>query len=329
MTAEQRPMHLVERAEALLQSEAGLSSMPAQATPARPATTAVVPAPAAAEPAMAVLGAEARDAAAGMAERRERRLGHVDGEPQGGPSLPTGLTPPIDLPSLRRGGLVLSGKRTRATEEYRVTVARLVRTLRTGRAGLTSTGNLMMITSARPGEGKTFSALNIAASIAQNGLADVLLVDVDAKPRSLSVLLGLHDRPGLYELVANPALKPEQLIIETAVEGLWLLPRGTPPGQAGITHALSSTVERLSRRYPLHIIVLDTAPCLSTSDPSTLAHMVDLTVMIVQAEGTQRSELEAALELVKACQSISLVLNKIRLRQRHSFGSYYYFSEAT
>jgi len=218
--------------------------------------------------------------------------------------------------------------RSRVTEEYRITVGRILRSLRTANRTGPGAANLVMVTSARPGEGKSFSALNLAVSVAQNGLSDVLLVDVDAKPRSLSTLLGLRDRPGLLDLVDQPELRAEDLLVRTAVEGFQVMPLGIASAgaaDAGVTRALATAIERIRRRFTHHVIILDTAPCLSTSDPSTLAPLVDQVIMVVEAGRTQRAELGASLELVKACPNLILVLNKVRLTHRHSFGSYYYF----
>ena len=107
-----------------------------------------------------------------------------------------------------------------------------------------------------------------------------------------------------------------------------LLPLGlnrSATAEGGVTRAVMGAIDRVRRRLPRHVIMLDTAPCLSTSDPSTLAPSVDMVVMVVEAGRTQRSELGAALELVRACPNITMVLNKVRLTHRHSFGSYYYF----
>ena len=247
-------------------------------------------------------------------------------------------TPFLDIATLRRAGLVLTGSRSRIAEEFRITVTRALRALRGNRTGRAGNANLLMVTSARPNEGKSFSALNVAASIALNGLSDVLLIDLDSKPRSLSALMGLGGRDGLLDLAngwGNPSAvtgglrHPEPLIARTAIEGLWFLPIGSRrPGVEGtVTRAVSTTIERLSRRFPRHIVVIDTAPCLSTSDPSTLASLMDEVLMVVEAERTQRSEVEAALDLVKGSTNITLLLNKVQLTQRHSFGSYYYFDE--
>ncbi len=243
--------------------------------------------------------------------------------PESGPSM-------LALSVLQRAGLVVGAGRSRVSEEYRVTVGRILRTLRGSRSGRAGAANLLLVTSARPGEGKSFSALNLAASIAQNGLADVLLVDVDGTRRSLSAQFSILGRQGLLDVAGDGALPIEPLVVRTGMDGLSMLPIGTghPGVEGGVTRAVSSAVERIGRRFSRHIIVLDTPPCLSTSDPSTLAPLVDQVIMVVEAEKTPRSELETSIDLVRACPNITLMLNKVRLTQHNTFGAYYHFGEA-
>jgi receptor protein-tyrosine kinase len=299
--------HLVERAAALLRSGAGLAAETGGAAAPPPAAAATPPpAPAAAPP----------------------------GSPAPASHTIPGMAPPplelprLDIETLKRAGLALSGRaRTRISEEYRITVGRILRTLRATKTR-TEPSNLLMVTSAKPGEGKSFTALNIAASIAQNGLGEVLLVDMDAKPKSLSATMSLTDAPGLYNLVANPTLRIEDTLVRTAIGGLSYLPIGSrdvTASEPGVSRPVSATIERLRRRFAHHYIILDCAPCLSTSDPSTLAALADQVIMVVEAERTQRSELESSLELLRACPNITLVLNKVRLTNSYTFGAYYYY----
>jgi receptor protein-tyrosine kinase len=344
-----RNAHLVERVAARLRDTAGLappdlprSDLPRSEPAAAPPVAQVVPltaAPAPVPPPPPVDYVEpdfvpdfvptgAPDDMPGdmPGDMRDDMPGAMQADAREAP-LPAGA-PFLDMAALKRGGLALAGVRSRVTEEYRITVGRILRALRSANRTGPGAANLVMVTSARPGEGKSFSALNLAASVAQNGLAEVLLVDVDAKPRSLSTLLGLRERPGLLDLVDRPDLRAEDLLVRTAVEGFSVMPLGTARAgvaDAGVTRALATAIERIRRRFTHHVIILDTAPCLSTSDPSTLAPLVDQVIMVVEAGRTQRAELGASLDLIKACPNIVLVLNKVRLTHRHSFGSYYYF----
>ena len=254
--------------------------------------------------------------------------------------------PPISLDVLQSAGMVVARTaRTRISEEYRIVLGRVLRALReeqgaagasstvgtgTSSTGASSTGasNLVMVTSARPGEGKSFTSLNLAGSIAQHTNENVLLVDLDAKLRPVSVLLGAQNGPGFYDLVANPALRPEAAVRTTAISNLLFLPVGRRPADAVGTmavHPITTSIVRIARLYPKHIIVLDAPPCLSTSDPHTIAPFVGQVVMVIEAERTQRTEVEAALELVRVCPTITMLLNKVRLTTSHTFGAYDYY----
>lgn len=217
--------------------------------------------------------------------------------------------------------------RTRISEEYRIVIGRVLRALRDEPDGA-GLHNVVMVTSARPGEGKSFTALNLAGSIAQHSSDKVLLVDLDAKLRPISALLGIDGRLGFHDLVADPALRPEDVILSTAVGNLTILPVGSRSGENTVvahTRPIPPTITRLARRFPKHLIMLDAPPCLSTSDPHTVAPFVGQVVMVVEAERTQRSEVEAALDLVRVCPTVTMLLNKVKLTTSHTFGAYDYY----
>ena len=238
----------------------------------------------------------------------------------------------VSLETLAAAGLVVSGNvRTRISEEYRIAVSRILRAARAKRPGATA-GELLMVTSARPGEGKSFTALNLAGAIAHNVMRPTVLVDVDFKKRSITHHLGLSDRMGLLDVAASGSLRIEDLVVPTAVEHLSILPVGRDagdivdaPGSLLARRPVSQVIERLARRFPEHIFILDLPPCLSTSDPSTLAPVVNEVIMVVEAERTQRNEVEAALDLIKLCPKITLLLNKIRTTSSNTFGAYDYY----
>lgn len=242
------------------------------------------------------------------------------------------VSPVISLEAMEQAGMVLArNARSRISEEYRIVIGRILRALRADSPG-NGAQNVLMITSARPGEGKSFSALNLAGSIAQHGNDKVLLVDLDAKLRPLSAQLGVGDRIGFQDLVTNPSLRPEDLILQTALDNLSFLPVGTRMSggvDSNATRPIPPTVTRLARRFPKHVIVLDAPPCLSTSDPHTIAPHVGQVLMVVEAERTQRSEVEAAIDLIRVCPTITILLNKVRLTTSYTFGAYDYYGSYT
>jgi receptor protein-tyrosine kinase len=237
--------------------------------------------------------------------------------------------PPLDMAAMEKAGLVVGHKvRTRISEEFRITVGHILRSMHANYSPGRGAPNVIMVTSARPGEGKSFSTLNLAGSIAQHAQREVILVDVDAKQRSLSAQLGLSERPGLLDLSANPSMRIEDVILRTVIPHLSMVTIGSGHSvgaDISPTRPITTLVERIARRFPNAVVLLDAPPCLSTSDPSTLAPFVGQIVMVVEAERTQRNEIVAALDLVKACPSVTLMLNKIRLTTSYTFGAYHYF----
>ncbi len=238
----------------------------------------------------------------------------------------------VNLGTLMSAGMVVSGtNRTRISEEYRIAVSRILKSSVRRRANIPGgkqTGELIMVTSARPGEGKSFTSLNLAGAIAHNIMRPTVLVDVDFKKRSITHLLRLGDRKGLLDVASTGRVQIESLIIPTAIEHLSVLPVGRDAGdmEGGMERRpVSQVIEYLASRFPDYIFVLDLPPCLSTSDPSTLAPVVDEAIMVIEAERTQRSEVESALDLIKLCPKITVLLNKIRTTRRHTFGAYDYY----
>ena len=234
----------------------------------------------------------------------------------------------IERATLERAGTVdWDASSNRVAEEFRiVSLEVLRRSLAPDQDGL-SGSNLIMITSALPGEGKSFTALNLAVGIARSGKQPVLLVDADGKTGSLSdLLLGGSGAPGLIDLAADGRIEASDLIVQSRVSNLEFLPFGSgAANRAGVLGNLAGVVEDLGRRVD-RLIVFDVPPCLSTSRPHLLAPVVGQAVLVVAAASTQQNDIEAALGLIQSCPGVSLLLNKLSQWNAHSFGSYAYSS---
>ena len=324
--------HLVERAFKAMggSSAVGLPNVALDATVAAPPATALntadavhreIQPDAAANPdAETSTALPLRDAVAGSREPQRPTT-------QANRVKPT----PPSLEVMRQAGLVNApdgGIRMRLAEEFSVIHHQVLRTIRTMEPPAEGSGRgrrTILVTSARPGEGKTFCSLNLAVSIAQGRSAPVLLVDADGKRGSLSELLGLGDAPGLRLLASDPAHSPTALLVPTELKNLSVLPYGAivpgvpavPPGTT-----IAAAIQRLSAMLPQHVIVLDAPPCLSTSDPSSLAPIAGQVLLVVEAERTQAAEIEAALDMVEACPVLQLMLNKSQMNSTDTFGSY-------
>ncbi len=239
--------------------------------------------------------------------------------------------PTIDAVALERGGMVdWSRTRSRISEEFRLVQRQILRSA-FGPGAEPGFSNLLMVTSARPGEGKSFTSVNLAGSIARQGDHHVLLVDADSKRDSFCYSLGLAEARGLLDLVANPKLDPSPLIVKTPIERLSILPVGRERERSAelfSTKEMTRLIQSLGRRYADRLLILDAPPCLSTSDPAVLAPVVGQIMFVVEADRTQRDEVEASLDLIQACPTITLVLNKQQISSRYTFGAYssYYSS---
>jgi protein-tyrosine kinase len=241
----------------------------------------------------------------------------------GGPDLV------LDRSQLASFGVAIpSIERSRTAEEFRI----VKRNLMTAWTAAERTGDgrfsrIIMVTSARPGEGKTFVALNLALSFSSEREVKALLVDADTHVgphrSALKTILGIHDSKGIVDVLAATA-NLEQALIRTNVENLLVLPAGR--GGPHVPELLSSSrmgalLAEMTRRFPDHFIVLDTPPCMVSSDAATMAPLVGQIVFVVEAYRTQQDEIEASLSMLSPCPRISLVLNKSEQGTAH-FGSY-------
>ena len=245
--------------------------------------------------------------------------------------LPTNRPAPRSLEDMARAGLIIeTDGRTRLGDEFRIAASRLHTVVKGSISAGERCSNLVLITSTRPAEGKSFAALNMAASLARTGSRPVLLVDADDKVRCLSELLGLAKAPGLLDLAAEDALPPECMTVATPEPELHIMPLGNRLAALASgkrSRPLPEIADALSRHFADFTVVIDTGPLLATSDPSVLAPTVSQILMVVEAGRTQRAELEAAMEMIKACPKVVLLLNKQAGRNRSSFGAYSYTGE--
>src|SRR6516165_1574419 len=230
------------------------------------------------------------------------------------------------------GITVPSSARSRTVEEFRLVKRNLMTQLSQGHviADQRST-RLIMVTSARPGEGKTFISLNLALAFASERDVKALLVDVDTQHSSLQTILGIPSELGIVDVLAgNHELS--EVLIQTNMPNLMVLPSGR--GGPHVPELFSSNqmallMAEMTRRFADRYIIIDTPPCMASSDAAALAPLVGQIVFIVEAHHTQQVEIEASLSILSACPRISLLLNKSATMAGEHFGSYeyYYYSQ--
>lgn len=222
---------------------------------------------------------------------------------------------------LRDNGFILSdGPASGLAEEFRI----IKRQLLSGAEGKDRT---ILISSARPDDGKTFCAINLALSLAAEKDVEVVLVDADvAKPEILSTL-GLEGGPGLIDALADPHVNVEACLIRTDIPRLTVLPAGRQSNEA--TELLASArfrqlLETLRARDPRRVILFDSPPALAATPASVLAMHCGQAVFVVRAEHTAEADLREGLELIAACPKPRLLLNGVEFGGKsRRFGHYY------
>jgi protein-tyrosine kinase len=171
----------------------------------------------------------------------------------------------------------------------------------------------ILVASALPGDGKTFTSINLALSMALEKDIRVLLVDADVAKRHISKILDVADEPGLLDVLRDENVDIESTIISTDVPGLSVLPAGRPSDTA--TELLASArmrhvVEQLEASDPNLIVLLDSPPLLLTSESRALAAAVGQVVLVVRAGVTPQQAVIEAAALVGEGRPIGLVLNQ-------------------
>ena len=240
------------------------------------------------------------------------------------PAAP-GRVVPIDLDALRAAGLLPPAHQEREiAQQYRQIKRPLINNALGRGVEPLPRGNLVMIASAVPGEGKTFTSLNLALSIRLEEDVTVLLVDGDVVNPRLSQILGADDSRGLLDVIKDPALSLASAILPTDVPGLSFLPAGHQDPNA--TELLASArmqavVTQLASHDPSCLVLFDSAPLLLTTESQALTQIAGQILVVVRAEQTPQHVVLEALETLADSQSVSLVLNQ-STKQPH--GDYYY-----
>jgi len=231
----------------------------------------------------------------------------------------------IDLQVLSGRGFVTPGAtRTPLADQFRVIKRPLLGNAKGKGAAPVQDGNLVMVTSSMPGEGKSFTAINLAMSIAMELDHTVMLVDADVARPSVMRELGLKPSPGLLDLLTNSQLQVSDVLLRTNVDKLSILPSGSPHPRATellASDAMTQLVADLGSRYSDRIIIFDSPPLLLTTESRVLATHMGQIVVVVQAEKTLQSEVRHALATIESCPVKLLVLNQARGGQEgHGYG---------
>ena len=235
----------------------------------------------------------------------------------------------IDRGMLAANGMIVPGAPVGPlAEEFRLIKRQLlIASARIAESDSADKARMILVCSARPEDGKTFCAINLALSIAAERDTEVLLVDADVAKPDIVRQLGLIDGPGLLDALSDSRIDVEDLVIATDVPHLSILPAGTKTAMDTELLASARTravIARLLAANPRRVIIIDSPPALAASAASVLAMRVGQVMLVVRADRTPESELRAAVNILDGCEHIQLVLNAVSYVQGGArFGSYY------
>jgi exopolysaccharide/PEP-CTERM locus tyrosine autokinase len=231
----------------------------------------------------------------------------------------------IDRQAVREAGYLPEASQDRQFADHYRQIKRPLIAAAMNSKGAAGPGSprLIMMASALPGDGKTFTSINLAFSMARERDTSVVLVDADVAKPHIGRIFGVDQELGLIEALLDNSIDIESLILPTDVRGLSILPAGKP--HDGATELLASArmvelVTRIIASNPRRIVLFDSPPLLASSESCALAATAGQIVMVVRAAKTPRQAVLDALSKLGDERSVSLVLNQ----GRHGITKSYY-----
>lgn len=237
----------------------------------------------------------------------------------------------IDIEWLQSKGMVsVSGERTLINEEYREIKRKLISNGFGPISKTISNSNIIMVSSARPSEGKTFTAVNLALSIASEQDKTVLLVDADVLKPNVLRTLGLEERPGLLEYLTGEVSSISEVLYHTNIDKLKIIPSGKShrlSTELLASHKMHDTVDEFANRYPDRVVIIDTPPIIGITESAVLANFAGQAVVVVEENRSGMNDIKEAVKRLNAEMAIGFVVNKSINSERES-GSYYGYHSA-
>jgi len=180
----------------------------------------------------------------------------------------------------------------------------------------------ILITSALPGEGKSFVAANLAVSIAQNINEHVLLMDCDVRRPTIHNIFGLGDTIGLTEYL-NQKVSLTDVLIKTEINKLTVLPGGSipqNPAELLSSKEMRVLLEQVTHRYEDRYVIIDSPPPQLTAETSAIARQVDGVVVVVKTGWTPRDLVSELIENIGKEKIIGVVMNWFDLSSSNYYG---------
>jgi len=226
-----------------------------------------------------------------------------------------------------RGYLIDNGTRKSIKDEFRQIKRKLLNNAFGNAAKTLHHSNLIMVSSAKPNEGKTFVAINLALSIALEQDKTVLLIDADVLRPSVVRELGVDEHEGLIEFLRGKVKKVSDIIYNTDIDKLKLIPAGKPhhlSNELLASEKMATLANELANRYPDRIVIFDCPPLIGVTETLVLANLMGQAVIVVEESKTSIADIQAATENLNEDLALGLVLNKAIRSHKDLYGYYGY-----
>jgi protein-tyrosine kinase len=239
----------------------------------------------------------------------------------------------IDTERLSKLNFVANAQaRTLMSEEYRVIKRKLINNAFGALSSSLKNANLILVTSTRPGEGKTFTSVNLALSIALEQDKTVLLVDADVLRPNVSRTLDISVPLGLTDYLSSDQVDVTDIMYSTSVERLKLIAAGKPhhlSTELLASDKMAALAQEFATRYPDRIVIFDAPPLLGVNETSVLAGMCGQAVVVVEENKTNLNELEKAIGLLPSDLAAGFVINKATRSADKGYGyGYGYYAKS-
>ncbi len=235
----------------------------------------------------------------------------------------------IDFDRLKTLGMLTpDASQGRLADEYRAIKRPLLKNAFGEGVMAIAHGNLIMVTSALPGEGKSFTSIGLAMSMAMELDHTVLLVEADVAKPAICRYCGIPEpQQGLVDYLSDSSIDLSDLLMKTNVPKLTVLPAGhRHPSSAELlgSHAMRDLMDQLANRYPDRVVIFDSPPLLLSNEAVTLSSLMGQVIVVIEAARTQQAQVKQAIALLDPNQTVGVVLNKNRAAEGAGYGGYGY-----
>lgn len=232
----------------------------------------------------------------------------------------------LNVEALSDQGYLTAGEKfTQIAEEYRKIKRPVLMNAFNKGAVHIERGNLVMVTSALPGEGKTFTAMNLALSMALEKDTTVLLVDCDVIRQKLTRLLGLENQTGLMDVLDDPLKNIGDAIVSTDIPNLRVIPSGQQnefSAELLASDAMCSISNELSKRFSDRVIIFDSPPVLGSTHAKSLSNFAGQILIVIAEGSTSKKIVRDAASAFGEEKAIGMILNKCEFTNKNIYGYY-------